>query len=144
MKFGLRVLIIDDDEVFHLIHTKILTATGFAAQVKSALNGRQGLEVLLKDIASAMPPQLVLVDLQMPVFNGFDFLEALRGLRTEIRGDIFVSVLSSSNTLLDREKAFNLGANAYLQKPLSIFELKAAMGFIGEALNETPEVNTNI
>jgi two-component system, OmpR family, response regulator CpxR len=127
MKFGLKVLIIDDDEVFHMVHSKILIASGFAGQVKCAFNGKEGLDVLLKDIASAMPPQLVLLDLQMPVFNGFDFLEALRGLRFDAREDLFVSVLSSSNNRADCERALLLGANAYLQKPLSIFELNNAM-----------------
>lgn len=69
-----RVLIIDDHREIREVLSELLTINGY--DVISAANGKEGL-ALLEDPSSTVPC-LVLLDLMMPVMNGWDFLDALR------------------------------------------------------------------
>lgn len=60
-------------------------------------------------------PDVVLLDLSMPITNGFDVLDWIRS-KADLRG-LPVLVLTSSNNETDRERAAGLGASAYLVKP---------------------------
>jgi CheY-like chemotaxis protein len=121
---GKRVLLIDDDDIFHLIHTKLLKASGFAAEVVSASNGKHALQLLQ---SCETLPDVILVDLNMPVMDGFCFIEAFNQLEIKGKENIFVSILSSSRHAKDIERAESLGVNYYLSKPLDLTTLANEM-----------------
>jgi CheY-like chemotaxis protein len=105
------ILVAEDREVSRELARVLLEHSGYA--VLEATNGAEAVE-----LAQTKLPDLVLLDLQMPVKNGF---EVLRELRSDKR---FVSIpivaLTASAMMGDKDKALLEGFSAYLTKPLSI------------------------
>lgn len=81
-------------------------------------NGKYALEWLYKGNL----PDLLIVDLQMPEMDGFDFVEYIR--RSGFFNRLPIIVLSSRESVEDRLRCFELGANDYLIKPFNPKELK--------------------
>ena len=109
------VLVVDDDPATRELLTRFLERDGF--EVVAALDGREGL-----DMARAIRPRVMLLDVTMPQMDGWSVLRALRG--DPDLGDtpvIMVTVLDEQNL------AFSLGATDYLQKPVDWDELHAVM-----------------
>lgn len=108
-----RVLLIDDDEADRMVIARSLRGACPGVTVMEAGNGEEGLERIAAD-----DPDLVLLDLRMPGFDGFDVLSRVRsGAGSEA---LPVIVLSTSDTRQDVHRAYSLHANAYLQKPGSM------------------------
>jgi two-component system chemotaxis response regulator CheY len=107
----MRALVIDDSRTIRTIIGKILREIGM--DVVEAGNGLQALE-LLKLHADI---ELVLVDWNMPVMNGLDFIKSIRahGAYDHLR-----ILMVTSETEIDQvTRAMNAGANEYLMKPFS-------------------------
>ncbi len=86
-------------------------------------------------------PVLVLLDLKLPKRNGHEVLEWIRGTPGVRR--VPVAVLTSSNESADINRAYDLGANAYLLKPVgfeSLLEVVRALNLFWLILNESPQV----
>lgn len=106
---GYTVLAVDDIPMNLLLIRKILTKLNVT--IKTAANGQEAL-----DSIAGMKPDLVLLDIMMPVMDGYQVLEALRAnAETE---NIRVIVLSALNSNEDIVKGFNLGANDFITKPI--------------------------
>ena len=71
------------------------------------------------DRATYPIPDVILLDLKMPRINGFEFLEWLRSKGPSGHRFIPVVIMSSSNLKVDIDRAYSLGANSYLVKPVS-------------------------
>ena len=102
------VLVTDDDEDLRLLCQMHLEMGGF--RVSQAANGQEALDVARDD-----PPDLILLDLMMPVKDGWECL-------TELKGDpdlceIPVFVITGKNQQQDQDRAFVLGAEAFIAKP---------------------------
>jgi CheY-like chemotaxis protein len=121
-----NVLLVDDDSIFQMLGTKALQRIGVRdAHIQKALNGKQALELLLKpDIPW---PDVILLDLNMPIMNGFEFLEAFNKLTSAENDDTRVIIVTSSANRMDIEKARGLGAIEYLTKPLMDDQLSAVL-----------------
>src|SRR4051812_27300392 len=113
-----QVLVIDDDEAAREILVELLGRIGYHAF--AAADGKAGLEWLA---GAAAPPQAVLLDLRMPVLDGF---EVLRRYRAE-GGTAPVIALSAMDGKEAVVKAMRLGASDYLVKPIEPEELKEAI-----------------
>lgn len=118
------VLLVDDDETTNILHKAWLKVHKVPYQVVSAQNGREALEYLNTvhpDWGSDgfMSPLVILLDLNMPVMDGWEFLEAFMGVRDRF-GSCRLYVLTSSPNPDDekRAKAFPC-VTGYLLKPLS-------------------------
>jgi CheY-like chemotaxis protein len=81
---------------------------------------------------TAATPDLIMLDINMPLINGIETLERLRSQLTT--KDIPVLMISTSQNKDDIEKSYELGANAYLSKPFDYTELRATLNRI---LSET-------
>jgi CheY-like chemotaxis protein len=108
------VLIVDDDEDIRNTITDILELRGY--QVSAAADGREALERL----RNGLRPGVILLDLMMPIMNGWEFLEATRG-RAEI-ARIPVVVLSASHGGVGRHDVFSV-----LPKPVELDCLLATL-----------------
>jgi signal transduction histidine kinase/DNA-binding NarL/FixJ family response regulator len=104
-----RILIVDDIEENRAVLSDMLGALGFV--VLEAGNGQAGLESAMAD-----PPDIVLMDIRMPVMDG---LTATRQFRASsaLRA-IPIVMISAGASALDEEKSREAGANAFLVKPL--------------------------
>ena len=120
----MKVLIVDDEPDILLMLRVNLEAEGY--QTALAADG----ETALRRIADERP-DVILLDVMMPVMDGWGVLEALgRDLFTHR-----VVVLSAKSSERDLNRAVELGACAYLSKPFDPDEL---IGVIGRVLSSTP------
>lgn len=105
-----RVLVIEDNALNLKLVRDVLEHAGYT--VGSATSGEDGVAA-----AAAEPPDLVLLDLQLP---GIDGHETLRRLRDEtLRTDVPVVAVTALAMVEDRERAARAGFDGYLQKPIS-------------------------
>lgn len=104
---GARVLVVDDSPYARQVLRRILEADPLVASVQGAGNGQVALQSALKS-----PPDLVTLDLEMPVMDGFTFLRLFRR-----RCQAPVLVVSSHADLCNVERALELGASGFVSKP---------------------------
>jgi two-component system chemotaxis response regulator CheY len=104
-----RILVVDDATVVRLYYRQILEAEGYS--VEEAINGLEGLEKALQT-----PFDLCVVDVNMPMMDGYSFLHALR--REPITHAIPALMTSTESQPEDRHAARQAGANYYLVKPV--------------------------
>jgi CheY-like chemotaxis protein len=105
-----KILIVDDDIRIVIALTRLLGRVGLP--VRYALNGREGIEILDRDPDIS----LVLMDIMMPVMDGY---EAIRAIRAEPRhAGLPIVVLSAKAIPGERERALASGADDFLQKPV--------------------------
>ncbi|MDH5677595.1 MAG: PAS domain S-box protein [Nitrospinota bacterium] len=103
------ILVVDDDVITRSILVNMLHR--YEYDVVQAENGKEGITILeQKDF------HLVVIDLFMPVFDGFAFLERAREL--PVKGNIPILVLTSDEKLETRDKAFQMGANDFIHKSM--------------------------
>ena len=102
------ILAADDSPLVRLYYRQILEAEAF--EMVEAVNGMEALELTLR-----MDFALCIIDLNMPVMDGYSFLRALR--RREVAADLPVLMISVEAEASDRRQALAAGANAYLVKP---------------------------
>jgi DNA-binding LytR/AlgR family response regulator len=119
-KKPLRTLIVDDEPVARSVLAEELAEMDAVAVVGEAENG----EAALRQI-EALRPDLVLLDIQMPVMDGFEVIRRLRGPLPAV---VFVTAYSEHAL-----RAFEIGAIDYLLKPISVERLQAALDRAREA-----------
>ena len=116
----LNFLLVDDDSICLFIHRRLLELAGYSNSIQSAPHGLRALE-FLEDAAQGrgVLPDIILLDLDMPLMNGIAFLEAFRNLPLPSKDRIAIVLLTSSLSDKDREYAMSLGAYRYLTKPFT-------------------------
>lgn len=120
------ILLVEDDPNDVLLIQRAFHKAGLRNNLKIARDGDQAIRYLsgqdvYADRAKYPMPFLVLLDLKMPKVNGFDVLEWARrepGLKR-----LLIVVLTSSNVQADVDRAYELGANSYLVKPVEFDEM---------------------
>ncbi len=124
-----KILCVDDDSISLTISKLLLRRTGFTNDVVTAVDGSDALDYF-KDLfaTSTNPledvPSLILLDINMPVMNGWEFLEAYIPLFADKLPDTKVIILSSTIDPEDfsRAKKFPVVAQ-FVSKPLSVENL---------------------
>ena len=116
------VLLVDDDEATNFIHNYVLKEANFASQVRFAENGLDALEYLNSiDDSVYLRPDLIFVDINMPVMNGWDFLKQYKLLNQDLLSQIVVVMLTTSYNPDDRENSANIdGIDHFMSKPLTL------------------------
>jgi CheY-like chemotaxis protein len=116
------VLLVDDDPTTNFLNKLLLTRMGVAEQVLVAEDGEQALRTLnqtcINSEGSACP-QLILLDMNMPVLNGLAFLEAYVQMPLAHQQAIVVVMLTTSLHPLDLARAQQLPIAGFLNKPLT-------------------------
>jgi len=123
-----NILLVDDDSTFNFLSTKTLERMGVEIAVHTALNGEQALELFQNYYRDATSlPDVILLDLNMPIMDGFGFLQAFKKLKLPTNKPIKIFVVSSSSNPDDIQRAHALGADGYLTKPLTTESLSKAL-----------------
>ena len=110
----MKILLIEDDQRLVQFIAKGLSQAGFT--VESAMDGATGLSAALE-----MNIDLVIVDIMLPLIDGYTIIERLRKKRPSLP----ILVLSAKRSVEDRVKGLELGSDDYLTKPFSFSELLA-------------------
>jgi CheY-like chemotaxis protein len=103
---------VDDDEDDQLLFREALKQVNKSVTCNTALNGAEALEIL----QSSVTPDLIFLDLNMPIMNGFDCLKALKN--EKIYRHIPVIIFTTANDLTTIEKCRTLGASGFFHKPI--------------------------
>lgn len=118
-----RILLVEDNEINLEIETELLERMGFI--IDSAENGQIVLDKMM--LASPGDYDLIIMDLQMPVMNGWQASAAIRKLPDPALANIPIIALSANTMLSDRRKSQEAGINIHLAKPMNLPELLDAI-----------------
>ena len=121
MKRYNTVLLIDDNEIDNFVAKKFIEKSGFAENVITVQSGRSALDYLeTKDTSKNILPDIIFLDIGMPVMDGFEFLLEFEKLNKIIINNCKVVVLSSSLDIDDYNRANrNKLVRKFINKPLS-------------------------
>lgn len=118
-----KILIIDDDETIHLIAKAYLGKAGY--DVHTAFDGPEGLEM-----AAALQPDLVLLDINMPKMSGFDVAKKMK--ENEATRQILIVMMTSLKQDSNIQRGYGLGIEDYITKPTNMAHLKLRLDKILE------------
>jgi len=124
-----RILIIEDDEAIVKVLQRGLTYEGYEAS--AALDGESGLVM-----ARANPPDLVVLDWMLPGMDGLEVCEKLRDA-----GSVPILMLTAKDTVDDRVKGLDAGADDYMVKP---FELEEFLARVRALLRRTQQERATV
>lgn len=129
----IRIFCVDDEANDILLLQRALKAVGFTGVIEFATDGQEAIEVL-EGTRTDAGPDLVLLDLKMPRRNGFECLQWLRP--HDDYNSVRVAVFTTSSHPDDISKAYSLGADLFLVKPLAFEDLIQLARALGEALED--------
>ncbi|MBC7426684.1 MAG: response regulator [Bacteroidia bacterium] len=117
MNYKLKcVMLIDDNEADNRYHELILQENNATEKIRVAENGHEALELLNECEA----PELILLDINMPRMNGWEFMETYRNQGHPSRSKTIVILLSTSSNPEDSKKASEIeGVSEFHVKPLT-------------------------
>jgi len=115
-----KVLVIDDDPTSIYLTKRVLQSLNITeSQTQAAFDGLEGLNLIKKAFEQKQLPQLILLDIKMPVMDGFAFLEELVKLQNINLTDTKIILLSSSHNPWEVTRAQQSPIAAFLNKPLT-------------------------
>jgi CheY-like chemotaxis protein len=129
---GLKLLLVEDNPFNQQVASELLTRNG--AEVDIANNGLEGME---RALAVSRPYDAILMDVQMPVMDGY---EATRQIRAKGRKDQVIIAMTANAFQSDRDACLAVGMNAYVSKPFTVDALlKVIIEARGSILKQTNE-----
>ncbi|MCL5024838.1 MAG: response regulator [Nitrospirae bacterium] len=114
-----KVLIVDDSKLIHQMYRLVLMRFG-GCRIVDAMNGLEALEILARE----KDFDLILLDINMPIMNGIQFMEKMR--ENGMRSHAPIIVISTEGGEEDTVRAMRLGARGYIVKPFkseSLYDL---------------------
>ena len=108
----MKILVVDDSTINNILLQNLLEENGF--EVISALNGYDALEILNKNKIG-----IILLDIMMPKFSGFDFLKQLMVRKIKVP----VIAISANSDYEYKKKSLEMGAKDFITKPIQLNSL---------------------
>ena len=121
---GVRLLMAEDNELNAEIAIEILSAQGF--EIERVENGQSCVERLCEKEAGYY--DLILMDIQMPVMNGYEATRTIRSLNDKDKADIPIVAMTANAFEEDKKQAFQSGMNAHVAKPIDVPTLLKTIG----------------
>ena len=119
-----KILLVDDNEINLEIEAEMLRDAGFL--VETAEDGKIAVEKITQSRPGTY--HLILMDIQMPVMDGYQATRAIRQIEDKNLAEIPIIAVSANTFEEDRRKALESGMNAHLSKPLDMGQLSEVMG----------------
>lgn len=117
------ICIIDDDQIYQIIIKKIVAKAEIFDMVDCYENSYEAL-IEFRNPETTLP-DLILLDINMPGMDGWEFLTELKNHRPNLQRETCIYIVTSSISLCDREKALTLPmVSGFISKPLSVAKLK--------------------
>lgn len=130
---ALNILIIDDDEINNFIVTKLIAKIPTPSKVSTCLNGEQGIEFIKSKLGQEdQIPDIIFLDINMPIMNGWEFLEEYEKIKTSIKKKVVINMLSSSvyNDDITKSQSF-CTVNQFMSKPLTVDKIQELYSSLG-------------
>ncbi|WP_183566613.1 response regulator [Mucilaginibacter sp. SP1R1] len=120
-----KVFCIDDDNINHYISEKYINSLLVNPQITTFINCKDAINELLNRSSADELPDYILLDINMPVMNGWDFLDEFNRLKIDPWGKIEIYIVSSSIFAHDKDKSLQYPiVKEFISKPLSQDKLK--------------------
>ena len=131
MKKLRSILLVDDNDTSNFLNERLLKRMNITEEIKILSNGKTAFDYLEKlnqanGNSTETKPELIFMDINMPVVDGFEFLELYQNLDEHFRQDILVAILSTSNHPQDTSRASDFNAY-YITKPLTIEKVETLL-----------------
>jgi CheY-like chemotaxis protein len=117
-----NTLLIDDNDLDNFINQKMMESTHFSKHIHISINGEVALDFINDLIASENKPypDIMFVDLNMPIMDGFEFIEKFKKIKNEKLMESKIVILTSSINQEDRIKAEKIDCHiTFINKPLT-------------------------
>ena len=133
------IAVVDDDSVYQFTACRTLLATRMANQILQFQNGKEALLFLRNGHNGLQPlPDIIFLDINMPVTDGWAFLEEFHQLKSGLGKDIKIYMVSSSIDPRDRNRARNYPeVTDYMEKPISMSKFSEVLQHWGSARKES-------
>lgn len=116
--------VVEDDPVHLFLTKQVITLSGMVKQTVVCQNGKDAYDMLVSRISSSETlPDLILLDLNMPIWDGWQFLDEISVLSLGQKITIYIVTSSSDEEDLRRAEKYNL-SNNYIVKPITLNKLK--------------------
>ncbi|WP_158267490.1 response regulator [Adhaeribacter arboris] len=115
-----KILLVDDDATAIFLSQRTLKRAEIEVEVLTAEHGLAALEIVKRVCEQEQCPELILLDINMPVMDGFEFLEALQTSADLSKADIKIVLVSSSTHYLDIARSKKYPGIDCIEKPLTI------------------------
>ena len=124
-----KILLVDDDEISNYITLNTIRRNCKTVTIESVVNGKKAVEFL--ESRSDHLPEVILLDINMPIMNGFEFLDWYES--SIFFGRIKICVLTTSVRSEDRQKAYEyVDVISYIEKPIIKGHLKDICDQVGQ------------
>lgn len=119
------ILLVDDDATTNYINKLIISRAELTEELLVASNGRDALKLVeerykaYKENGCSKVPKLIILDINMPIMDGFGFLDNMQSVECFKEESIVVAVLTTSLNPRDIDRVKQAGVNEFLSKPLT-------------------------
>jgi CheY-like chemotaxis protein len=121
------ILLVDDDEINNFISIKLIKKAVDNTAISACLNGRFAIEELVEIQKNdpSLLPDFILLDINMPIMNGWEFLDEYQRLNIDPLGKSKIYIISSSvfSNDINKARSYPLVKN-FISKPLSVDKIK--------------------
>ncbi|MCJ8211290.1 response regulator [Mucilaginibacter sp. RS28] len=125
---SVSILLVDDDEINNFISIKLIKKALVSSEIKACLNGKFAIDELkkLKEAPSPGLPDYILLDINMPLMNGWEFLDEYKRLDIDPEGKSKIYIISSSvfSNDINRAKSYRPLVKDFISKPLNIEKIR--------------------
>lgn len=125
-----KTILIDDSEIDLFIHRRFLEVCNFSKELISYRSAENALD-WLKNLDGDSPPNIIFLDLNMPLVDGFTFLKLFAQLPEQITQQSRIVVLTSSNSVTDRQQVFqHKNVIQMITKPIKQTDIEALRSLV--------------